>query len=259
MAERNLQDLFDNSKSEGALSDDSHQLLTLPDLGAKIQQGLGVAVDDIPSSEVFMVTLLVDDSGSISSAGNERIVMDGYNEIVAALRGSKEESGILIHTRFLNGKVLTAYTPIDQAVALDATNYQANGSTPLYDESVALLGTVIAKTQELADAGVPSRSVTVIITDGADCGSHRHDARAVKAIVRDMLKAEAHIVAAVGLSDGSTDFRRVFREMGIEDRWILTPGVSKSDIRAAFRLISQTAVRTSQGRTAFGAAGGFGG
>ena len=256
---RNLQDLFNSSRSEGALSDDAHQLLTLPDLGAKIQQGLGVAVDDIPASEVFLVTLLVDDSASIASAGNDPIVIDGYNEILAALRESKEEHGILIHTRFLNGKVLTPYTPISQAAALDSRNYQAVGSTPLYDESVALLGTVIAKTQELADAGVPARSVTVIITDGADCGSQRHDARAVKALVRDMLKAEAHVVAAVGLSDGSTDFKRVFRDMGIEDRWILTPAVSKPEIRAAFRLVSQTAVRTSQGGVAFAAAGGFGG
>jgi hypothetical protein len=57
----------------------------------------------------------------------------------------------------------------------------------------------------------------------------------VKAIVTDMLKAESHIVAAIGLSDGTTDFRRVFRDMGIEDRWILTPGASQSDIRSAFR------------------------
>jgi len=40
--------------------------------------------------------------------------------------------------------------------------------------------------------------------------------------------------------------------MGIEDRWILTPGADKKDIRAAFRVVSQAAVRTSQGATAGG-------
>ena len=99
-----------------------------------------------------------------------------------------------------------------------------------------------------------------IITDGADCGSVQHKARDVASIVADMMKSENHIVAGVGLNDGHTDFRKVFRSMGIEDRWILTPGTSKSDIRAAFRVISQTAVRTSQGRGQFSraAAGGFG-
>lgn len=258
---RNLKHLFDNSRDEGSISVDAHDILTLPDLGAKIQQGLGVSVDDVPASEVFLLTLLVDDSGSIHSGNNEQLLRDGYNAILSALKQSKQESGILIHTRYLNGFVLCPYTPVAQAVELDPTNYRGTGSTPLYDESVAILGTVLAKTQEFADAGVPSRSVTVIITDGADCGSHRHDARAVRAIVKDMIRQESHIVAAVGLDDGSTDFRRVFRDMGIDDRWILTPGASKSDIRAAFRVISQAAVRASQarGQLSRAMAGGFGG
>ncbi len=258
--DRNLQDLFDASLDDGALSAPSHQLLSLPDLGAKIQQGLGIAVDDVPASEVFLLTLLVDDSSSIHSGHNEQLVIDGYNAILNALKASKQEGGILVHTRYLNGKVLCAYMPVSQTTALDDRSYRASGSTPLYDESVAILGTVVAKTQELTAAGVPSRSVTVILTDGADCKSRRYDARGVKAIVSDMLKTEGHIVAAVGLS-GVTDFRRVFHEMGIEDRWILTPGSSPTDIRAAFRVISQTAIRTSQGGGSFKrvAAGGFGG
>jgi hypothetical protein len=258
---RNLKNLFDNSRDEGVLSTSSHAILTLPDLGARIQQGLGVSVDDIPASEAFLLTLLVDDSASISAAKNDGLVIDGYNAVRTALSESKQNGGIVMHTRYLNGTVLSPYIPIAQAPVMTPANYKANGGTPLYDESVAILGTVLAKAQEFADAGVPSRSVTVIITDGADCGSHRHAAKHVKAIVEDMRRGESHIVAGVGLSDGSTDFRRVFREMGIEDRWILTPGSSKSEIRAAFHVISQTAVRSSQGRGQFAtaAAGGFGG
>lgn len=259
--DRNLQSLFDASLDDGTLSSDSHRSLSLPDLGAKIQQGLGIAVDDVPVSEVFLLTLLIDDSGSIRQAKNEQLVIDGTNAILAALKSSNQESGILVHTRYLNGTVLCPYTPVAQVAPLDRKSYQATGSTPLYDESVAILGTVLAKTRELADAGVPSRSVTVIVTDGGDCTSQRHDARAVKAIVTDMLKQESHIVAAVGLDDGSTDFRRVFHQLGIEDAWILTPGSSPSEIRAAFRVISQTVLRTSQAgpHLSRAAAGGFGG
>jgi len=36
-----------------------------------------------------------------------------------------------------------------------------------------------------------------------------------------MLAQECHIVAGMGISDGETDFARVFREMGIPDQWIL--------------------------------------
>jgi len=62
-----------------------------------------------------------------------------------------------------------------------------------------------------------------------------------------MLAQENHIVAAMGISDGTTDFREVFRKMGIADRWILTPGNSASEIRRAFSVFSQSAVRAAAG------------
>src|SRR5438874_10277156 len=102
----NLKNLFQSSRDDGNLSEDSLQILSLPDLGAKIQQGLGIAVDDVPVSEVFLLTLLVDDSASIRSAKNEQLVIEGYNSILDALKASKQEGGILVHTRFLNGKML---------------------------------------------------------------------------------------------------------------------------------------------------------
>jgi len=138
-------------------------------------------------------------------------------------------------------------------------NYQPSLGTPLYDQTVVLLGTVIAKSQEFAESGVPVRSVTLLITDGADAGSCKARAKDVAAIVRDMLQSEQHIVAAMGIDDGTTPFRDVFRAMGIDDRWILTPKSDASEIRQAFRMFSQSAVRASQHAGAFSraAAGGF--
>ena len=66
--------------------------------------------------------------------------------------------------------------------------------------------------------------MTLIITDGNDEHSVHSNARDVAAIARDMLKAETHIIAAMGIDDGHTDFKEVFREMGIRDEWILIPG-----------------------------------
>jgi hypothetical protein len=42
---------------------------------------------------------------------------------------------------------------------MDKKNYRAIGGTPLYDESVILLGTVLTKIQEFEDNGVPARSI----------------------------------------------------------------------------------------------------
>ena len=244
--DRNVNDLFEEAHAEGVLSPSSLQTLTAVDLGAQIQAGLGVSVDDVQASEVVLLTIMPDDSSSIRQAGNEQAVRDGHNLVVDALTRSKQGDGILVHTRYLNGDVLFPYRPIDQAIQMTSKNYEALQGTPLYDQCVVLLGSVLAKAQEFMRNGVVARSVTLIITDGADQHSRRASARDVAALVRDMGRSEAHIVAAMGISDGTTDFRAVFREMGIEDRWMLTPGNNPGEIRKAFQVFSQSAVRASR-------------
>ena len=253
--------LFKAAEDEGTLSPEAASALNMVDLGAQIQAGLGITVDDVQSSEVVLVTIMPYDSGSIRYAGNAQAVSSGHNLVIDALKSSKQSGSILAHNRYLNGAVLYPYCPVAQAIAMDAKNYDPNLGTPLYDQTVVLLGTVVAKAQEFSEAGVPVRSVTLLITDGADAGSTWAKAKDVRALVRDMRAAESHIVAAMGIDDRQTPFRDVFRDMGIEDRWILTPGSDAGEIRRAFQLFSQSAMRASQGGASFSrtAAGGFGG
>ena len=161
---------------------------------------------------------------------------DGHNLVLEAITASKQQNNILAHTRYLNSFVLFPYVLIEQAAWMNQGNYNPNGSTPLYDQSVVLLGTVLAKAQEFADQGVAVRTVTLIITDGNDEHSVRSNARDAAAIAKDMLKAETHIIAAMGIDDGHTDFKEVFREMGIRDEWILIPGNTPSEIRKVFQV-----------------------
>jgi len=245
--DKKVKKLLDDAHDQGALSAKSLKTLDVVDIGAQIQSGLGCSIDDIAASEVVLVTMMPDDSQSIAHAGNTDAVRDGHNFVLQALGGSKQAGEVLAHTRYLNGHVLCPYTALDNAVPMDTVNYRPNLGTPLYDQACVVLGTVIAKSQELAQAGIAVRTVTLIITDGGDYGSTRCKPADVKAIVDDMLAQENHIVAAMGISDGSTDFKAVFRQMGIPDRWVLTPGNSASEIRRAFAVFSQSAVRASQG------------
>ena len=239
--------LLEDAHAQGALSARSMAALDICDVGAQIQAGLGVTIDDVAASEVVLVTMMPDDSQSIAGAGNTDAVRDGHNFVLDALEGSKQSGEVLAHTRYLNGFVLMPYVALANAEKLTKQNYNQNLGTPLYDQTAVVLGTVIAKAQELAQAGIAVRTVTLIITDGGDYGSTRCKPADVKAIVTDMLAQENHIVAAMGISDGTTDFKAVFRAMGIPDRWILTPGNSASEIRRAFAVFSQSAVRASQG------------
>ena len=147
--------------------------------------------------------------------------------------------------------MLFPYRRLADAVLMDTKNYAPNLGTPLYDQTAVLLGTVLAKTKEFQDAGVPVRTITLLITDGADCHSTTQTPKSVRAIVEDMLRQESHIVAGMGIADGHTDYRLVFREMGIREDWILTPGNSAGEVRKAFQVFSQSAVRASQSAAQF--------
>jgi len=258
----NLDDLFRSAHAEGELSTTALKTLTInAEMGVSIQAGLGVAPDDVPSSEVLLVTLMPDDSGSIRASGSADVVRQGHNLVLDALRRSRQKDDILVHTRYLSGQVLFPYRLLRDAVEMDARNYNPDKGTPLYDQMAVLLGTVLAKTREFEASGVPVRSVTLVISDGADLHSTRQKPKTLKPLVEDMLRLETHIVAAMGIDDGSTNFKKVFREVGIPDRWILTPGNTPGEIRSAFQAFSQSAVRASQGAAGFhqAAVGGFGG
>ncbi|HUS31839.1 MAG TPA: hypothetical protein VMZ53_25235 [Kofleriaceae bacterium] len=245
--DKKVKKLLDDAHQTGALSAKSLAALDVVDVGAQIQAGLGVTIDDVAASEVVLLTMMPDDSQSIAAANNTDAVKDGHNFVLEALARSKQSGEVLAHTRYLNGDVLFPYTTLANASQMTAANYNPCHGTPLFDQTVVLLGTVIAKAQELQQAGIAVRTVTLIITDGGDYGSTRCRTSDVAAIVADMLAQENHIVAAMGINDGSTDFKKVFKSMGIPDRWVLTPGNSASEIRRAFQVFSQSAVRATAG------------
>ncbi len=242
-----LGQLFQAAHDDGLLSQASMQVLNVADLGAKIQAGLGVGVDDVRESEVVLVALMPDDSGSIRFAGNTEVVRQGHNLVLDALAGARQRDEILVHTCYLNGEVLNPFCPLTTAVRMDKKNYNPSLGTPLYDQAVTLLATMVAKAQAFMDQGVMVRTVTLLITDGADQHSVRAKASDVRQLIRDMEATECHTVAAMGIDDGSTDFRKVFAEMGIRDQWMLTPGKQATEIRQAFQVFSQSAVQLSRG------------
>lgn len=257
MSTTDLTTLFSDAEADGDISPGAAAVINVVDIGQQIQAGLGISVDDVLASEVVLVTQLIDDSSSIAYSGNTQIVCDGHNLVIEALEGSKQNDGILAHAIALNSGVLYPYQSIDPGIHL-GMNFRPSGGTPLYDQTIVTLATVLAKSKEFTDNGVAARTVTLLVTDGDDVGSHAR-ASEVKKIVDDMLRQETHIIAAMGIDDGHTDFKQVFSDMGIRDEWILTPGNNQSEIRKAFQVFSQSAVRASQNAGSFSQAaiGGF--
>ena len=256
-----LHELFNGEDAAAEISADALKALSLnPDIGAQIQAGLGIAPDDVPSSQAVLLSIMPDDSSSIESAGNVDLVIEGHNLVLESLAAARSKDAILVHTRYLNGLVLFPYRLLDNALKMDRSNYAALHATPLYDQMAVLLGTVLAKSRELEASGIPVRTVTLIITDGDDTSSTHQTPKSVKAIVDQMTAEERHIVAALGIDDGRTNYRKVFGSMGIKDQWILTAKNTDREIRKAFQLFSQSAIAVSQASGTFAgvAGGGFG-
>lgn len=286
-----VDDLFASAKNDEVLGADAFNALQVSDLGVKIANALGTPADQFQAGEVVLVAVKVDDSGSIRFSGNTEAIADGYNSVIDALLESKQSDNVLFHGSFLSGKVICPFVSVSQAVRLTTGpggNFDPNSGTPLYDEAVSFWGTVLAKSQEFSDQGVPCRTISLILSDGADVHSNlqwetqyldpndrntawRAPKPGVKALANDLLRQECHILAAMGVDDNdggtSTDFKRIFQAMGIRPEWIMhavragrTKEEFKSEIRRMFQVFSQSAVRASQSTVSFSqqAVGGFG-
>ena len=251
--------LIAGAQTDGILSHAAVSALNINDVGAQIAAAMGVPAMETQATEVVLVNLLIDDSGSIRMvAGNAEAIREGHNTMLGALKGSKQGDGVQVHARYLNGTILYPYVPLSGAIEMTQRNYNPNGGTPLFDQSLVMLGTVVSKLMDFQNNGIPARTVTVFATDGADMGSNASAADVAK-VVRDLLKQESHIVCGLGVSDGQTDFDKVFEEMGIPKEWRLIVGNNPSEIRKAFAMVSKSAVRASQNAASFSktAAGGF--
>ncbi len=179
-------------------------------------------------------------------------VIAGQN---AALDGLAEDPffvNALAHTRLLNGnhiiggKVVSPYRPLREAVRLSRDNFRAHGGTPLYDETVATLAQVVAKVTEFEAHFKEAYTATLLITDGGDAGSFEQTPETVKPIIEDMTNSGVHIVAAMGIPDGHTDFKRVFMNMGIGEQWIMTPQNSPREIAECMKKFGRVVAKANR-------------
>lgn len=253
----NVNDLFDAAKDAGNISPETAGNLAVFDGGQQIQDALGIPVEDVKSSLVFLATMVLDDSTSIQISRNTQVVRDGHNEVIKALTDSKQDDEILAMGCSLNAGLVYPYGLLSQVPMLDSSNYNPNGGTPLYEVAFATLAAVLAKTEQFAVDGVQARTATLLVTDGEDTGGSVSVAK-LEALVSDMLVMENHIIAGMSIDNGRTDCADVFRQMGIPDQWILTPKDNHTEIRKAFGTFSKSAVRGSQSAASFSQLGGFG-
>jgi Mg-chelatase subunit ChlD len=251
-----LNALFARAAQQGTLS--STNVITGNLGGIVVAGAAGMAAEDIQASDVTLITLCIDASSSIGDRKLAKAVCEGQHMLLDAFAGSKERDAVLVAlwTFQSEATVVHGYVPVVDATRLDATTYRTGGCTHLYDTFLDACAANVAYAQTLRDAGTPVRSIVVVITDGEDVGSKR-PARACKKLAEDLLKSEQFILAFVGVG-GDVDFHKVAKSMGFADGCVLVQkDATPTGLRTAFQMVSQSAIRASQGRIAPGVNAGF--
>ena len=241
---RALVPFIENAQAEGTLSDKSRRLLEKPEVQRQILIATGTPTSSIQADDITIVTLLIDDSGSMAS--HKDAVIKGQNRIIdTLLQKASYPDRILISTQVLNGGdagVIDPYHPLAEAVRLDGRNYRPDNETRLIPRTIEVLGGVMLKTQEGSDEWKTVRTATLVMSDGHDTSGM--DIEEVAVLVRDMRASKVHLLAAMGFGEKSY-FTGFFSDMAIDPQWILTAEARDEEILKALGLFAEAATKAA--------------
>lgn len=241
--------LIKHAEQRGLLSRRSSEVLRQAWVVQGIQQTLIHSYQLKRPGRTILITMMPDDSNSMRFVErNQTGVIEGHNELLGMLAVSADNRRILLQTRYLNGFVLNAFAPLQHCKNLDRQNYPCLNGTPLYEQTLVTLATVIAKTEELSALGAKVRTATLLMTD-AESEDKLGDEwiPAVASVIADMRNIGDHIVAGMGFPSGDASYcRRVFAQMGIDAKYIFDAS-SREEILKAFRLFGKSALELGRG------------
>lgn len=253
-----LSTLFGDAASEGTISDEvaAKAARHVTNLGQRFNAAMGVAARTVKAREPYAIHFRVDNTLSITEIPQgPQLVCDGVNMVPTNIRNRKAGQSSIMSVSWFNGTALP-YTLIDdfpmlvQGVAKAGPNqllYKPDfGRTPLYDNMFDGCVLSIGKVQEFINLNKTARATTVFVSDGANNVTPEHSIKDLLEMITGMRASEQHLIIGVGIDDGYTDFRKLFREVGIEEKWILTPGANSDEIAAAFGAVSQVSGAMSQ-------------
>lgn len=238
-----LNNIFNDASNDGTISQASNNLIC-NNINDTVLMGCnGLAIDDIESTELTLITALYDISSSISYSKLDKAIINGQNELLKALNGAKKKNDIMMAQWFFNDctKVLHSYVPVDEMIKLDKGNYLPNGMTSIYDVALEAMSSNLAYAELLKGSGTPVQSVIVLFTDGEDTSSNSR-ASDVKKLAKDLLKTEQYVLAYIGVGDD--DHEAIAGRIGFPS--VVHTSISASKIRKVFQMMSESIINVSQ-------------
>lgn len=245
----------------------SNQVLSLAAGNLQIIQGAqGQHPDDINSTNVTPVLLIVDNSASMSPYQDDLIA--AYNECLGKIARSSEADSVkmsvwkvesqpinytngFLSVPTLNGRNLAAAAadPQNKHAIQPATASVFNtngGATALNDTVLQSAAGLLARMAQYEQAGCLGRAVLIIISDGED-NTSRHAEQEVKDLLAPAMQKEKLIPVFFGLGT-ATNFERVAAGYGIPKKNVkVATTVNARVLGELFNMVSAAVISTSQG------------
>ena len=182
--------------------------------------------------EVVNTILLIDTSGSMSDHIDE--LNQQFAEIVKSMKDMSQSHKIFCSLgRFDSDiEVLTGFQQVHNVTVMPV---QANGSrTRLYDACLEFIKNAVSQQQRALNAGILTKTVFGVITDGEDNASSVHSAPEIKNILNFINSDEATMntftSALVGIGERQT-FEHAKDEMGIKNLFVFDANLSPKELR----------------------------
>lgn len=129
---------------------------------------LGIDTDQITTEKATLCVILLDDSGSMET-WKESVVECINNNILFELKQAQTRNVILVAVVSLWHGVLLPFTPVKAIEEFPTHKYKPDGEkTPLRRGLRNTLAMGIQKQAELAAASIPSRLLSLTLTDGQE-------------------------------------------------------------------------------------------
>jgi len=219
----------------------------------------GQIIDELEASEYTLVTIALDESGSIG--GFESQIGDMLQAAVGACNSSPYSQNLLIrvlrfgsqYTRSGGGGVdeLHGFKTLSE---IDPTTYptlRGGGATPLYDAVYSGVGAMNAYAESLTDLDFAVNGITFIITDGDENTS----VASIKMVKDELAKStkgetmESHLSILIGIDTGDADAKPIleaFQKNAGIDQFIWAGEATKGKLAKLAEFVSQSISSTSQ-------------
>lgn len=123
--------------------------------------------DELESTEYTLVTIVVDESGSVAGFSNDLLNM--LNKIIEACKKNPRSENLMVRVVSFNDNLreIHGFKPLED---IDPSSYSlmCGGMTALYDATFSAVGATVAYSNKLMNNDFDVNGIVFIITDGCD-------------------------------------------------------------------------------------------